>query len=150
MKSTTHPLEAVQIRDNDSDGVKSILRLLPNTTFRFTHSFCRGLGSCSENCGRIGIYAKMEPLLGKRGVSLIVVDEHLFGNTVNPDFNPTLQVPDGARNIFLVPPRMPPLKTGSPFAGVQFDYQDASFFFGYELSEEAYQTVVDNISKRQK
>ena len=148
MAQQNHPWNIVEIRGN-REKVLGLLCVLPENTFRFTKEFRRGLLSCSEKyCGQIGIYAKEEPLLGERGISLVVVNEHLFGDSTTPNDNPVLRIPDGATRIYAVPPRMPPLKKNHPFAGVEFDYRGAQFFFGYELSEGAYRTITNNLRAR--
>ena len=145
-----HPLDKVEIRGNNREEVRSLLGLLPEDTFPFVDDFRKGLRECSEEyCGQIGIYAREEPLLGERGVMLVVVNEHLFGDPTTPDYNPVLKIPDGARNISLVPPRQPPLKKDHPFAGAEFTYQGARFFFGYELSQRACSIIVESSRNRQ-
>ena len=124
--------------------MKGLLALLPEDTFRFIGDFVRGLPELGEEyCGQIGVYAKKESSLGDKGVSLIVVNEHLFGDPTSPEWNPTLRIPKGAENIEVIPPRQSPLKNSHPFAGVEFEYKGANFFFGYELSQRAYSTIVE-------
>jgi hypothetical protein len=144
-----HTLDTISIKGNNQEEVRGLLRLLPETTFQFVRDFQRGLPEYGENyCGQIGIYAKKEPLLGEKGVMLIVVNEHLFGDPTSPDYNPVLRVPDGATDIHVVPPRQPPLKKNHPFAGTEFSYRGASFFFGYELSEGAYSAIIKSIKNK--
>lgn len=145
----SHPLEGIVIRGDNQEEVRELLRLLPEDTFRYAKEFKKGILECDEEfCGQIGIYAKRELLLGEKGVSLIVVNEHLFGDPTTSDDNPVLRIPEGAENIYLIPPRLPPLKEHGPFAGVEFDYKGARFFFGYELSKKAYSTILVNLQKR--
>ena len=147
---SNHPLDIVPIRGGNEEEVRGLLRLLPENTFRFVREFRRGLFLAKEEyCGQIGIYAKKEPVMGERAVSLIVVNEHLFGDPTTLDYNPCLIVPDEATNIVAVPPRRPPLIKDSPFSGVEFSYRDAKFFFGYELSAGAYRAIVDGLKKRE-
>ena len=138
---SNNPFETIDIRGGNREKVHSLLSLLPETTFRFFDDFRRGLPGQEQFCGQIGIYAREAPLLGETGVMLVVVNEHLFGDPTNPEHNPVLRIPDGASNIYIVPPRQPPLKEDHPFAGVEFSYNGARFFFGYELSGAAYNTI---------
>lgn len=148
MNFMVHPLDNIEIREGNSEEVHGLLRLLPEDTFEFVEDFRKGLAECGEQyCGQIGIYARKEPLLGEKGLSLIVVNEYLFGDPTNLDYNPFLKIPDGATHIYLVPPRQPPLKKSGSFAGVEFDYKEARFFFGYELSEGAYSAIIKNLQK---
>jgi hypothetical protein len=125
------------------------LRLLPENTFSFVEDFQRGIPWCGEqDCGQIGIYARKEPLLGEKGIMLVVVNEHLFGDPTSSDDNPILNIPDGATNIYVVPPRSRPLKKSHPFAGAEFLYKGAKFFFGYELSNGAYSAIIESIKNR--
>lgn len=144
--SEIHPLEYIEVRVGERTEVMGLIRLLPRDTFRHTEDFIKSQLDY-ESVGRCGIYAKQEPLLGDRGVSLIVVDEHLFGNPMDSSHHPTLRIPDGATDIYLVPPRQPPLKERGSFAGVEFNYQGARFFFGYELSPTAYKTIRNSIRR---
>lgn len=142
-------LDDIKIRGGNSEEVRGLLRLLPEDTFEFVEDFRKGLVECGEQyCGQIGIYAEKEPLLGEKGLSLIVVNEHLFGDPTNLDHNPVLKIPDGATNICLVPPRQPPLKKAHPFAGAEFNYKEVRFFFGYELSEGAYSAILKNLQSK--
>ena len=145
----SHPLDKISIVGNNPEKVRGLLKLLPKDTFDFVEEFQRGSPCCSEEyCGQIGIYAKEEPLLGERGISLVIVNEHLFGDFTTPDDNPVLRIPNGSTNICFVPPRQPPLKRVHPFAGVEFKYNGAHFFFGYELSEGAYSTIIRSLQNK--
>lgn len=140
-----HPLDIIPIKGKRSEQVRSLLRLLPEDTFEFASIFCSRLPEHSTNLGQNRLYAQREPQLGKKGVRLAIVDEHLFGDPLNSQFNPVLRIPQGATNVILVPPRIPPIMTCGPYAGATFDYRDASFFFAYELSERARATIIGNI-----
>ena len=147
---SNHPLDIVDIRGNNQEEVRGLLRLLPENTFSFVRDFQKGLIECGENyCGQIGIYAKKELLIGEKGIMLVVVNEHLFGDPTTPDYNPVLRVPNGATNICIVPPRQSPLKKNHPFVGVEFAYQGANFFFGYELSSRAYSVIMESLKNKQ-
>ena len=142
-------LDEIEIRGNNPEETKGLLMLLPKNTFPFIAEFRRGLSECGEKyCGQIGIYAKKEPLLGEKGVMLVIINEHLFGDATTSDYNPVLRIPNDATNICLVPPRQSPLKKNHPFAGVEFQYQRATFFFGYELSERAYSAIVQSLNEK--
>ena len=144
----THPLDMVPIRGGHEEEVKSLLRLLPENPFEYTRQFVRGIPIHSEEfVGQIGLYARKEPVMGDRAISLIAVNEHLFGDPTSPGDNPLFRVPEGARNIDLVSPRMPPLISGHPFMGVEFDYKSAKYFFGYELSPKAVDTIKEYIKR---
>jgi len=142
-------LDSIEIRGDSKEEVRGLLRLLPEDTFEYLDDFKKGLLECDEKyCGQIGIYAKKEPLLGEKGVLLVVINEHLFGDPTTPEYNPILKIPEGAKNIYLIPPRQHPLKKSHPFAGVEFDYKEAHFFFGYELSEGAYFAILENLQTK--
>lgn len=140
-----HPLEDIEIKGDRKEEVRELLKLLPENTFSFVEDF---QDSPSQYCGQMGIYAKKEPLLGERGIMLVIVDEHLFGDPTRSEYNPTLRIPDEAKNINVIPPRQPPLKKNHPFAGTQFSYREANFFFGFELSDEAYSTITESIKNK--
>ncbi|MCH7568782.1 MAG: hypothetical protein IIA87_05150 [Nanoarchaeota archaeon] len=142
----THPLDIVPIREGDEEMVRESLRLLPENTFNisFLERFVRGIPIHGEHLvGQIGIYAKKEPIMGDRSISLVIVNEHLFGDPTDQGDAPLLRIPDGASYIIIEPARMPPLKEDQPFAGVSFNYREARFFFGYELSSRAVETILN-------
>ncbi len=143
---SNNPFETIDVRGNNQKRVRSLLNLLPKTTFPFVSDFQRGFPREEKSCGQIGIYAREAPSLGEKGVMLVVVNEHLFGDPTKPEHNPVFRIPDGASNIYFVPPRQPPLKEDHPFAGVEFSYKGARFLFGYELSGAAYNTIKGLVS----
>ncbi|MBS3077835.1 hypothetical protein J4233_06250 [Candidatus Pacearchaeota archaeon] len=149
---TNHPLDAVEIRGNDPEKVRGLLRLLPVNTFPFVREFQKGSAELKEEyCGQIGIYAQESPYVGKNGgVMLIIINEHLFGNPTTSEDNPLLRVPNGATNILIVPPRQSPLKKDHPFMGTEFSYRGVDYLLGYELSGGAHAAIINTLVAAQR
>jgi len=146
-----HPLENIAVKGGNKEEVKGLLRLLPDNTFKYAKEFIEGSVECAEDyCGQFGIYAKKAPALGDKGVMIVVINEHLFGDALDEHENPNLNIPEGATNIHLDPVRQCPLKNSKPYAGVVFDYEGARFFLGYELSTAAYKMMCKSIASEQK
>jgi len=110
--------------------VKDIESLLPTDVFSHIEQFRHGLAYATDSCD-IGIYAKKEPLLGEKGIMLIAVNEHLFGDPNNQYDNPFFKLPEGATNIMFISSRELP-HNNMIYTGVQFTYREAKFLFGYE------------------
>ncbi len=137
MKQTieAHPLQEIKIRGRNKEEVRRLLTNLPTDIFSHSEEFRHGI-PYATNHNDITIYAKKEPSLGKKGIMLVVVNEHLYGDPHNTYDTPFFRIPEGATDILFVPSREPP-RANTIYSAVHFTYQGTHVALGFECRENS-------------
>ena len=126
-----HSLDDIEIIGGHEEEVKDLLHLLPETIFPHASKF--SLGSTLETVA-YKLYAQKQPSLGERGIMIVAVNEHLYGNKRRD--NPAFYFPKGSEVKCFISNRTGPLTEGI-YAAAEFSYKKARYLIAFAWDKEA-------------